>query len=367
MEFVNLENIVDIYLGITHTPEYVNEGIPFLSVKDISKGKIDFSNCKYISVEEFNSFPKGAKPQKGDILFCRVGTIGKPIIIPDDIPQFGSFVSLGFLRLKTKNWNPQFIKYWMESDLFWKQVKQNTKGASQVNLNTNWLKKFIIPEFSIETQNKIVEELNKITSIINLSQIKINKYDAIVKSQFIEMFGDCDNYDLIGNVLNICRGASPRPISNYITSNEDGVNWIKIGDVDENSLYITSTEEKITKEGAMKSRAVKPGDFILSNSMSFGRPYILGINGCVHDGWLILSDYENTFNPLYLYHAIRDDEVQYQFNGRANGATVRNLNSELVRNTSIKIPSINQQNKFADFVQQIDKSKYFGGICYGIC
>ena len=181
------------------------------------------------------------------------------------------------------------------------------------------------------------------------------------------MFGDCDNYDLIGNVLNICRGASPRPINNYITSNEDGVNWIKIGDVNENSLYITSTEERITKEGALKSRTVKPGDFILSNSMSFGRPYILGINGCVHDGWLILSDYEKTFNPLYLYYAIRDDEVQHQFNGKANGATVRNLNSELVRNTSIKIPSINQQNKFSDFVQQIDKSKYFGGVNYGIC
>ncbi|MEE0900038.1 MAG: hypothetical protein UIM25_04015, partial [Bacteroidales bacterium] len=59
----------------------------------------------------------------------------------------------GLRELKTKNWNPQFIKYWMESDLFWKQVKQNTKGASQVNLNTNWLKKFIIPEFSIEIQN----------------------------------------------------------------------------------------------------------------------------------------------------------------------------------------------------------------------
>lgn len=209
-----------------------------------------------------------------------------------------------------------------------------------------------------DEQINISKTLEKIENLISRYKELLNKLNELIKSQFIEMFGKCDNYDLIGNVLNICRGASPRPISNYITSNEDGVNWIKIGDVDENSLYITSTEERITKEGALKSRTVKPGDFILSNSMSFGRPYILAINGCVHDGWLILSDYENTFNPLYLYHAIRDDEVQYQFNGKANGSTVRNLNSELVRNTSIKIPSINQQNKFADFVQQIDKSKF---------
>lgn len=180
------------------------------------------------------------------------------------------------------------------------------------------------------------------------------------------MFEDCKNYKLIGDTLTICRGASPRPISKFITSDEDGINWIKIGDVDENSLYITSTEEKITNNGAEKSRRVKPGDFILSNSMSFGRPYILGINGCVHDGWLILSNYDKVFNPLYLYHAIRDDEVQYQFNGIANGATVRNLNSELVRNTNIKVPSIELQNQFASFVEQIDKSKYFGGVCYGL-
>ena len=172
------------------------------------------------------------------------------------------------------------------------------------------------------------------------------------------MFGGCRNYKLIGDTLSICRGSSPRPISKFVTNNNDGVNWIKIGDVNEDSLYITSTEEKITKEGALKSRSVKPGDFILSNSMSFGRPYILGIHGCVHDGWLILSNYEKTFNPLYLYHAIRNDEVQHQFNGKANGATVRNLNSELVRNTSIKIPPIELQNKFAEFVQQIDKSKF---------
>ena len=141
----------------------------------------------------------------------------------------------------------------------------------------------------------------------------------------------------IGDFLTITRGASPRPISKYVTSDDNGINWIKIGDVDPNSFYITKTEEKITEEGAKKSRYVKEGDFILSNSMSFGRPYILKINGCVHDGWLILSDYDKTVIPSYLYYLLRSPTVQSQFDGSANGSTVRNLNSDLVRNVVVNI------------------------------
>lgn len=171
------------------------------------------------------------------------------------------------------------------------------------------------------------------------------------------MFGECTNEVLIGDVISISRGASPRPIQAFITDDENGINWIKIGDVSDNSLYITKTSERITQEGAKKSRAVHKGDFILSNSMSFGRPYILGIDGCVHDGWLILAEFSTTFDELYLYHALRSEHVQHQFSGKVNGATVKNLNSDLVKSTYIKVPEMHQQKIFADFVRATDKSK----------
>lgn len=81
-----------------------------------------------------------------------------------------------------------------------------------------------------------------------------------------------------GDIACIQRGASPRPISQFITSDENAVNWIKIGDVEQGAKYITHCKEKITVEGAKKSRYVKKGDFVLSNSMSFGRPYILAVD-----------------------------------------------------------------------------------------
>ena len=104
--------------------------------------------------------------------------------------------------------------------------------------------------------------------------------------------------------LKIKRGASPRPIESYLTSNIGGVNWIKIGDAPRYGKYITSTEEKITTMGAAHSVRVFPGDFILSNSMSFGRPYILSIAGCIHDGWLRLYDFQAEADDEFLYYLL---------------------------------------------------------------
>ena len=100
----------------------------------------------------------------------------------------------------------------------------------------------------------------------------------------------------IMKLIDVClveRGSSPRPIKDFITNNEDGVNWIKIGDTKEVDKYIYTTKQKITKIGAEKSRYVKEGDFILSNSMSFGKPYIMKTNGYIHDGWFVCNHPSN--------------------------------------------------------------------------
>ena len=341
MEFVSLGNVVDIYLGITHTPEYVNEGIPFLSVKDISKGKIDFSNCKYISVDEFNSFPKGAKPQKGDVLFCRVGTIGKPIIIPDDVPPFGSFVSLGFLRLKTNKWNPKFIKYWMESDLFWEQVKKNTKGASQVNLNTNWLKKFIIPNHSIETQNKIVDKLDKITNLIAINNLNLENLDNIVKSQFIEMFGNINSgefkYEKI-MLKDVCEKKSSNLQINKLEDN-DGIY----------PLY-----------GA--SGLVKTIDFYCSDS-----DYL----GVVKDGSGVgkifflekQSSLVGTMEYIYPNDKITIRFLEYSMKNldladSVSGVAIPHIYFKNYSKKYISLPPKDMQLKFENLINQIDKSKF---------
>ena len=147
----------------------------------------------------------------------------------------------------------------------------------------------------------------------------------------------------LGEVMDISRGASPRPIYKYITEDKDGVNWIKIGDVENNAKYITSTKEKITKEGALKSRFLHKGDFILSNSMSFGRPYIMAVDGCIHDGWLLIRDNKNLFYQEYLLQLLSSNYMYSQYRSLASGGVVNNLNSDLVQSTTALIPNKEEQ------------------------
>lgn len=158
-------------------------------------------------------------------------------------------------------------------------------------------------------------------------------------------------YKRIGDLCTVERGGSPRPIDAFITNSEDGINWIKIGDTDD-SMYITKTEQKIKPEGMKKSRFVKPGDFLLSNSMSFGRPYILKIDGCIHDGWLVLRDNEGVFDKRFLYFYLSSPTTYRRFKSMAVGGVVNNLNSEMVRKVEVPVPLMNEQIEIVNILEK---------------
>lgn len=157
-----------------------------------------------------------------------------------------------------------------------------------------------------------------------------------------------------GENVKIYRGGSPRPIQDYITNSPRGINWIKIGDVGENDKYISSTQEKIIPEGMSKSREVHVGDFILSNSMSFGRPYILNIDGCIHDGWLTIQEYKNTFYSEYLYYLLSSDLVYQQYISMAAGSSVKNLNKDKVSALTVVYPTLPEQERIAEALSDVD-------------
>lgn len=165
----------------------------------------------------------------------------------------------------------------------------------------------------------------------------------------------------IKNIVSIERGASPRPIDKFISDDDTGVNWIRIGDTYKGSKYITSTKLKITNRGKQFSRYIHPGTLILSNSMSFGEPYISSIYGCIHDGWLSLAP-NNNISKEYLYWLLLSDVCTSQFNLVSIGAVVENLSVDKVGNTLVSMPySLYEQQKIADFLDkktaQLDKVK----------
>ena len=153
LPYMTIDDVAEIYLGITHTPIYVDSGVMFISAKNTSGDFLDLSDVKYISREEFEGAPKGSKPQVNDVLFSRVGSnLGHPVILEEEL-ELCTFVSLGFLRSKgivTSN----YLKHWMRDEFFAKQVSEHVKGGGQPNLNTGWLKEFKIIVPGLEGQKE---------------------------------------------------------------------------------------------------------------------------------------------------------------------------------------------------------------------
>ena len=160
-------------------------------------------------------------------------------------------------------------------------------------------------------------------------------------------------WDRLGNVSIIARGGSPRPIESYITDDENGINWIKIGDTEKDGKYIFKTKEKIKPKGLSKSRYVESGDFLLTNSMSFGRPYILRTDGCIHDGWLVIGNIDTVFNQDFLYYALSSYFMYQTLSLLAAGSTVKNLKSDTVKSVLFPIPPMREQKRIAEKIDSL--------------
>jgi type I restriction enzyme, S subunit len=216
--------------------------------------------------------------------------------------------------------------------------------------------KFQIPVPPVDVQREIVRVLNLFSSLeeeleneLNARHRQYGYYADVLLTS-----GDSVPRVKLGDVATIVRGASPRPISAFISHEADGVPWIKIGDVAPGGKYITKTAQRVTPAGAAKSRRVHPGDFVLSNSMSFGRPYISKIEGCIHDGWLAISDFGDSFVSDYLYHLLRSRPIQAEFARRAGAGAVQNLNADIVKAVSVPMPAREAQVRVVELLDKFD-------------
>ena len=167
------------------------------------------------------------------------------------------------------------------------------------------------------------------------------------------MMADWENVEL-GSICEVVRGGSPRPIIDYITDEPDGVNWLKIGDVKETDKFFIHANERIKPSGIPKTREVKTGDLILSNSMSFGRAFITLIDGYIHDGWLRLRCDESKLDKEYLYYFLTSSLAQNQFKAIATGSVVNNLKSDTVKAVKIDLPTLGEQKRIAEVLSMFD-------------
>ena len=251
--------------------------------------------------------------------------------------------------------DPKYVSYFFSSTAFSQQKQPHLTGAKVRRIAASSLSKIVIPTPPIEVQQEVAGALDKFTQLeAELeAELEARQHQYTYYRDILVAPHNSSQLVKLGAVSRIARGASPRPIRQFITDST-GVPWIKIGDVPPGGKHITSTVQHISEDGATRSRRIKPGDFVLSNSMSFGRPFISKIDGCIHDGWLVISDYEKTFDQDFLYHVLRSSPVQKDFTQRAGSGTVRNLNSTIVGETLVPAPPIDQQRNIVDLLDKFD-------------
>ena len=295
-----------------------------------------------------------------DLFHFNVNNTGGEILVSSEYPVFSSTKksSLGYI-IPMLNDTARF-RYFCRT-----QKMGGTRTRLYYKNLCNY--KSVFPPLA--EQEKIVEILQAQDKLIELQQKKIDELKRLKKGYLSKMFPQkCCNVPEIrfpgftapwdqrkfSELVQIERGGSPRPIDDFITDAPNGLNWVKIGDAPTQGNYITKTAEKIRPEGLSKTREVHPGDLILSNSMSFGKPYIMGIDGCIHDGWLLIRNTYGVFDLTFLCHLLGTPQMLSQYRSLAAGSTVNNLNKELVGNTYVTIPSITEQRVLGAYLEKLD-------------
>ncbi|WP_138340872.1 restriction endonuclease subunit S [[Clostridium] symbiosum] len=358
--------------GLT-SDEYQDDGAYLITGVDFSNGGIDWENCVHVPMKRWEE-AKDIQIQNGDLLITKDGTIGKVAIV-SNMPGETSLNS-GVLRIMPiEGYSKRFLYWVIKSAEFWNWFNfKNAGNSTIIHLYQGDFEEFIFAFPNYEEQEIIADYLDKhcgmLDNIISDLQKQVETLKAykgalitklvslgtnektFITDSGIRWIGSIPHTWCTKRIKYVCklvRGGSPRPIDDYLSEDENHINWVRIGDTQKGYKYIDDTELKIIPAGAARSRYVEPGTLLLTNSMSFGQPYIMNIYGCIHDGWLAFSDFHG-ITKEYLYYVLMSDICLKQFEWAALGAVVENLSIDKVSNVFIPIPPIDEQKKIVAFL-----------------
>ena len=375
----------------------------YITAKNIKAHGIELNNISYVSKNIHNEIYARCNPEKGDILYIKDGATTGVVTLNNLDEQFSLLSSVALIK-PNKYISNKYLLYYLQSPLCYDSVRGSMKGVGITRITLKQIEKWELPLPPLSEQERIVCQIENWLSLIDtiekgkenisiaLKQAKSKILDLAIHGKLVPQDPNdepasellkrinpkaeitCDNPQYVklpfkipnswewcrlGTVNEIARGGSPRPIKDYLTNDVSGINWIKIGDTTKDGKYIDSVKEKIRPEGAKKSRFVHKGDFLLTNSMSFGRPYILNVDGCIHDGWLVISPIGNAYTSDFLYYLLSSSFAFEQFANVASGGVVTNLNSDKVADTKFPLPPINEQERIVakteELFAQLDK------------
>lgn len=350
--------------------EKIENWNPLQALSPESFGYIDLSavdkDSKTIHLDAVVSIKSSEAPsrarqlvQANDILVATVRpNLNGVAVVPESLE--GATASTGYcvLRANQKTLDSQYLYYWVQTNSFVADMMSKATGANYPAVSDRIIKDSLIPLPPLAEQKRIAAILDKADAIRRKRQQAIQLADDFLRSVFLDMFGDPVTNPKgwetkkLGDLARIRRGASPRPINDFLGGS---VPWIKIGDATKGeNIYLTSTAEHVTETGANKSVYLSEGALIFANcGVSLGFARILKIAGCIHDGWLSIEDLDKDLSKIFLLKWI--NQLTQHFRKIAPEGTQPNLNTGIMKNQDVILPPIGLQNKYENLLLRHDE------------
>jgi type I restriction enzyme S subunit len=342
---------------------YQETGINFVKIESInSYGMFEPEKFAHIS-DDCNIALRRSQLKENDILFSIAGAIGRTAIVNKSILPANTNQALAIIRLNnSEEYNLKFLRYQLASEVVLRQTERQKQGVAQLNLSLKDIGNLELSLPSLSDQQKIATELDTIQSAIDNKKQQLSLLDEAVKSEFVEMFGELDlspqrtDWTELKNITTIFTGTTPS------TTDEENWNgdvlWITPAEMTSDSFYIYDTERKITSKGQKsKSLSLMPvNTVLLSTRAPIGKVGIAGTQMTCNQGFKNFYCKEDVLNPIYLYFLFKSN-TDY-LNSKGTGTTFKELSKSAAEKIKVPVPSLELQNKFAAFVQQIDKSKF---------
>ena len=346
--------------------------VPFVNAGHLNGMNIDFSDMNYISQEKYEKLSSG-KFEKGDILYCLRGSLGKKAIVNDEV-RGAIASSLVIIRPDRKKVNGDYLMYSLDAPTIREQLTKANNGSSQPNLSASSVREFRIELPTLSVQEDVVKKLTKLQYVIEKRQNQIGLLDNLVKARFVEIFGDAVTNPMKWPVkklkdlaVQINSGNTPKGGSeNYV---DKGITFFRSQNVWKDRLEMNDIAYIDPATHASMSRSsLKHGDILMTKTgrintenSSLGRAAIYtgeddkaNVNGHVY--FIRLKPEVN--NKFVLRILVSSEYRNLIRSVCVGGIDKRQLNKEHIEDFPIICPPSYMVDKYVTFVERIDKSKF---------
>ena len=365
MNYVSIEELCEILNGYAFKSDnYVEEGVRIIRIANVQKGYIEDNTpvfCQYDNLEL-----EKYMLMENDLLISLTGNVGRVALLTKEFLPAALNQRVACLRLKNKEVLKKYLFYCLSANGFEEKCIRSAKGVAQKNMSTEWLKKYKIPLYSSNEQIQIVRSLDFISRTINNRKKQLQKLDELIQARFVEMFGEpttnlkgWDEFAL-SEKLNVVGGYAFK--SNQFDE-ISGIPILRIGNI--NAGFFKPVNLVYWKEDDNLERyAMYPGDLVMSLTGTVGKDDYGNVCILGNDYEMYYLNQRNAkleikegLDKYYLSHLLKFEQIKKRLTGISRGVRQANISNKDILNLVVPVPPIELQNQFADFVNQVNKSK----------